>query len=312
MAGRGVRRAGHALGARHPSALDLEWVAAVLDYADQRLRLGQHADVRCLLATEADRRPLDERLAEVGPADRRPDHPGPHPVPARRHVGRLGEHAIALDYATEGLRLFEALDVPVSRAHALNQVGWISACLGSYGQARRSCVAALALFRDEHDKGSQANTPDSLGYIANETSNGDDAIDYYEQAIDLYRNVGDEYSEATAWTGSRAHMPYWAATNKRESAGTGHETIGETRTHGESSAVWPFSVNPREHGSRPATVTRRPAATPVPAPHTGCPGRASRVDSPRPRQAHAGPARRPTVPLPRPLWRQFRAPQRQP
>jgi hypothetical protein len=89
--------------------------------------------------------------------------------------GRLGEHAIALDHAAEGLRLFEALDVPVPRAHALNQVGWISACLGSYEQARRSCVAALALFQDEHDKGSQANTPDSLGYIANETGNGDDA-----------------------------------------------------------------------------------------------------------------------------------------
>lgn len=47
------------------ATLELERVAAVLDHADHRLRMGQHTEVLATLSTEAERRPLDERLAEL-------------------------------------------------------------------------------------------------------------------------------------------------------------------------------------------------------------------------------------------------------
>jgi tetratricopeptide (TPR) repeat protein len=77
----------------------------------------------------------------------------------------------------------------------LNTVGWYSARLGDYDTARVHCEAALALHRQHHDSGA-AGTLDSLGYIAHQTGQHTQALDYYRQALALRREHGNTYQEA--------------------------------------------------------------------------------------------------------------------
>jgi Flp pilus assembly protein TadD len=54
------------------------------------------------------------------------------------------------------------------------------------------------LHRRHHNHHGEANTLDTLGYIARQTGRFSDAACHYNEALDLFRTQGDEYAEADA------------------------------------------------------------------------------------------------------------------
>ncbi|HEV8559091.1 MAG TPA: tetratricopeptide repeat protein [Actinophytocola sp.] len=117
-------------------------------------------------------------------------------------LGAVRGNQQALEHATHALRLYQTLDNPVLNATALNSVGWCAALLGEYDQARSHCTAALALHRRHHERSNgEAYTLDSLGYIAHRTGQHARAIDYYQQALKLRRELGNTYEVANTLDG---------------------------------------------------------------------------------------------------------------
>jgi DNA-binding SARP family transcriptional activator/tetratricopeptide (TPR) repeat protein len=125
-------------------------------------------------------------------------------IPGRAHAHHLiaalwedwGDDRRALEHATPALHLFQDLDMPVWEAWAHNQVGWHQAQLRHYQQARAHCEAALTLARRHRDRELEATTLDSLGYIAHNTGQQIQALDYYRQALSLLRDLSHDYHEA--------------------------------------------------------------------------------------------------------------------
>jgi len=99
----------------------------------------------------------------------------------------------ALEHSTHAVRLHQEGDRPAVRAAALNSVGWYSARLGDYDQARVHCEAALALARRIRHESIEADVLDSLGYIAHHTGHHREAVDHYRLAAARYRAVGGDY-----------------------------------------------------------------------------------------------------------------------
>ncbi|GAA2795144.1 ATP-binding protein [Crossiella cryophila] len=113
---------------------------------------------------------------------------------------RQGNNQLALDHATEALHLYQKLALTRREAQALNAVGWYHALLGEYEQARAHCETALTLHRGHQDGAATLDalgyTLDSLGYIAHHTGRHTDARDYYQQALTVFRDLGNTYEEA--------------------------------------------------------------------------------------------------------------------
>ncbi|WP_407656177.1 tetratricopeptide repeat protein [Lentzea waywayandensis] len=84
-----------------------------------------------------------------------------------------------MEHARRALDLFRTLDQPVWEARALNQVGWLAACLGEYDTARAHCKAALTRHRQHRNPDGEAETLetlDSLGFVDFHTGQHREAI----------------------------------------------------------------------------------------------------------------------------------------
>jgi tetratricopeptide (TPR) repeat protein len=108
----------------------------------------------------------------------------------------LGDDRRALEHALPALRLFQELDLPVWVAWSHTQVGWHQAELGLYEQARTHCEIALTMARQNRDRELEATTLDSLGHIAHHTGHHSSALDRYQQALSVIRDIGYDYHEA--------------------------------------------------------------------------------------------------------------------
>ncbi|HEY3708857.1 MAG TPA: BTAD domain-containing putative transcriptional regulator [Amycolatopsis sp.] len=106
-----------------------------------------------------------------------------------------GNDQRALGHAERALRLFETLDDPVWHAQALNGVGWYRTRLGEHDRARVHCEKALAIYRAQGHIGA-ADALDSLGHVAHHAGRYADALDYYHEALLLYRDSGNVLMEA--------------------------------------------------------------------------------------------------------------------
>ncbi len=109
--------------------------------------------------------------------------------------GEVGEDRRALDHAGQALRLFR-LVAPAWEAHMLNMVGWFTARVGRYADAREHCQAALTLHRGRRNTDGEATTLDSLGYIDHHTGNHHDAVEHYRHALVLFGGLGNSYESA--------------------------------------------------------------------------------------------------------------------
>lgn len=109
-----------------------------------------------------------------------------------------GDSRRALTHCDNALRLFQTVNDQQGQGRALIQAAWQQALLGCYDQARDSCERALPLIRQanrRHDD--EASCLDTLGYIAHNCGQYDEARNWYHQALALRMNVGNVYSMAT-------------------------------------------------------------------------------------------------------------------
>ncbi|WP_244210614.1 AfsR/SARP family transcriptional regulator [Amycolatopsis kentuckyensis] len=131
----------------------------------------------------------------------------------------LRDLSSALDHATQALRLFHDLGLPLCRAHGHNAVGWYTARLGDHDTARGHFDAALALHRDQRNPAGEANSLDRLGYLEYEAGHHESAIRNFGEALALRRALGN-VSESAA---TLDHL------------GPPHLALGR---HDEARAVW--------------------------------------------------------------------------
>ena len=107
-----------------------------------------------------------------------------------------GDDRAALESARRGLRLFQQAGDPLGEARGHNAVGWYLARLGEFEQGRVYCERALKTLK-EHDRAGHYGVLDSLAFIALGTGRHADALHYYEQAVQLNRELGNVYLEAS-------------------------------------------------------------------------------------------------------------------
>jgi tetratricopeptide (TPR) repeat protein len=111
-----------------------------------------------------------------------------------------GDDRKALEHARRGLSLFQRAGDPLGEARAHNVVGWYLARLGEFAQGRVYCERALAMTR-ERDRAGHYGVLDSLAFIALGTGHYAEALDYYDQAVQLNRELGNIYLEADVLSG---------------------------------------------------------------------------------------------------------------
>jgi tetratricopeptide (TPR) repeat protein len=69
--------------------------------------------------------------------------------------------------------------------------------LGDYERALTSCREALAVLVEVGDRDGQAATWDSIGYAHHHLGNHAQAVAAYQHAIEVYRELGHRYGEAS-------------------------------------------------------------------------------------------------------------------
>ena len=111
-----------------------------------------------------------------------------------------GDDRAALDHARRGLELFRAAGDPLDEARAYNAVGWYQARLGDFEAALANCTRALEMTKAQ-DRAGQYGVLDSLGFIARGLGRHDEALDYYDQALALNRELGNVYLQADIMAG---------------------------------------------------------------------------------------------------------------
>ncbi len=107
-----------------------------------------------------------------------------------------GEIRQALTHVPAALRVFRRIDDKAAEGRALTVEGWLLALLGQYDQARDSCERALPMVRLHRLADDESSVLDTLGYITHRTGNYAHALDYYHQALNVRREIGNVYGIA--------------------------------------------------------------------------------------------------------------------
>jgi tetratricopeptide (TPR) repeat protein len=112
---------------------------------------------------------------------------------------RQGRHREALELTEAALALCEPGDpvLRVIRARALNNSGLMRAELGDSAAAEVRCTQALELFREMGNSLGEAATWDTLGQIHLSNKENTEAINCFQQSVQLQRDIGNRYSVAT-------------------------------------------------------------------------------------------------------------------
>ncbi|MSR84794.1 MAG: tetratricopeptide repeat protein, partial [Candidatus Latescibacteria bacterium] len=89
---------------------------------------------------------------------------------------------------------------PADRATTLTSLGGVYSALGDKQQALAYYQQALPLFRQVGDPSGEAATLTNLGLVYSALGDQQQALAYYQQALPLFRQVGDRSGEATTLT----------------------------------------------------------------------------------------------------------------
>lgn len=107
-----------------------------------------------------------------------------------------GDHNTALRHAVRHYEFLAELGDTFRGGRALNAVGWCRAVAGDLAGGRVDCVAALDLQQKGDDLEGMAATLDSLGFIAHRLGDSHQALDYFGQALTIFRDLGNRYQKA--------------------------------------------------------------------------------------------------------------------
>jgi tetratricopeptide (TPR) repeat protein len=112
-----------------------------------------------------------------------------------------GDYRHALIHGKRGLHFSKVFGNPVWEADALNAVSLCAALLGDYEWAREHSEVALTMHRHHHHRQGESVALFVLGYIDLNTDHHDRAVDYYQQATEMMRDIGNAYDAPDAITG---------------------------------------------------------------------------------------------------------------
>ena len=105
----------------------------------------------------------------------------------------------ALGHAEEALRLRRALADSAAVAYSENMVGWILAHTGQPDDALWYCRRALDMHTESGSRTGMADTLDSIAFAYGQVKDYERSIAHYEQALAMYRLLGDPQGEANTW-----------------------------------------------------------------------------------------------------------------
>jgi DNA-binding SARP family transcriptional activator/tetratricopeptide (TPR) repeat protein len=105
----------------------------------------------------------------------------------------------ALNHAVEALRLRRALADSAAVAYSENVVGWILAHTGQPDAALWYCRRALDMHTESGSRSGVADTLDSIAFAYGQLADYERSIAHYEQALAMFRLLGDPQGEAAAW-----------------------------------------------------------------------------------------------------------------
>lgn len=112
--------------------------------------------------------------------------------------GTLGHNEPAADHHAHAVALFRRSGHRTGEAHALTSLGDVEGRLGRTGQATEHLARSLALFRELDDRTGEAWTLTSLGEVEVRMGRDGEARDHLQQALVQYRQLASTFGEA--WT----------------------------------------------------------------------------------------------------------------
>ncbi|GAB3936317.1 BTAD domain-containing putative transcriptional regulator [Kribbella albertanoniae] len=112
-------------------------------------------------------------------------------------LDQSGEYRAAISHLENAARIFTARGHRIRQLRCLGSIGWYQAQLGELDAAASAGREALALAGDLGDLKSVAAGHQLLGYVSNCEQNYGAAVRSYEQAVQIYRKIGDRFYAAT-------------------------------------------------------------------------------------------------------------------
>jgi tetratricopeptide (TPR) repeat protein len=135
----------------------------------------------------------------------------PRQATTLRHIGLLhchqDLHEEALAYAERGLEFLPDCP-PIEQAYMFSYLSWFHCVVGNHDQALAYGQRALAIPETAEDPAFRGNVIDGIGYINYELGRLDEAVTWYETALDCYRDA--EFNVAKAGTLDRLGHTYSA------------------------------------------------------------------------------------------------------
>ncbi|MEO3875197.1 BTAD domain-containing putative transcriptional regulator [Nonomuraea sp. B12E4] len=111
--------------------------------------------------------------------------------------GFQGREADALEAARRAHDLFDRLGDEAGQAIALTDLGWYHGRLGNHGQALALCEQALVRHQKLGNRPYEAHTWSCLADTRLQLGDPAGAVPCYLQALDVFRELGDSYAEAS-------------------------------------------------------------------------------------------------------------------
>jgi tetratricopeptide (TPR) repeat protein len=104
-------------------------------------------------------------------------------------------------WAGHGLSAARATDNQQDEATLLSNLGWVYSALGDKQQALDYYQQALPIMRQVGNRSGEGATLNNIGLVYSDLGDKQQALDYYQQALPISRQVGDRSGEVATLTG---------------------------------------------------------------------------------------------------------------
>ena len=112
------------------------------------------------------------------------------------------DYPAALTTYQHAKELFSQLNQPHSIAVAWHQIGVVYTRMQDYVQAEQACHESLAIKNEQGNQADIASTLNQLGNIYGDWGKLEQAVEFYQQAADIYAQLGDNCYEGVTRSNS--------------------------------------------------------------------------------------------------------------
>ena len=163
---------------------------------------GRHADHYRQLAVESDWHAIESAYEQIDwgwrwVQNRAPDQILDYVFSIEGFLGIRGRAPQRLAVLSRGLRQAQAANERRTEGTLINNIGLVYDDLGRKEEALDHYQQALAIRREVGDRGGEGTTFNNIGSVYNSLGRKQEALDHYQQALAIYREVGDRRGEGT-------------------------------------------------------------------------------------------------------------------